>query len=116
MQAATETVISVGADRELLWLRDSVLRSAGFNVISTDDAEDALARIKRGECGVLVFCYSFPRPTRMQLSDALRKCCPGSRIVAIAHEQLDKPDFADTFVYGVEGPEALIDAIRGPAS
>jgi len=24
---------------------------------------------------------------------------------------MDKPDFADTFVYGVEGPEALIEVI-----
>jgi len=38
--------------------------------------------------------------------------CPGGRIVAITNEQTETPEFADTFVYGVEGPEALIEAIR----
>jgi hypothetical protein len=46
------------------------------------------------------------------LAEAFRQHCPGGSIVAITNEQMEKPDVADTFVYGVEGPEALIEAIR----
>jgi DNA-binding NarL/FixJ family response regulator len=104
-------VISVGADAELVRLRNFVLQEAGFNVISTLDEHHALARIEQGECGVLVMCYSLAKTVRQRLADALRKSCPNSRIVLVTNEHLGKPEFADTFVYGVEGPEALIEVV-----
>lgn len=115
MAAEGMTVISVGANPELVWLRNFVLQSAGFNVVSTTDTQDARARIERGECGVLVVCYSLERRLRQSLAEALRKFCPGSRMVVITNERLEEPEFADSFVYGVEGPEALIEAINSAA-
>ncbi len=115
MELAATTVLSVGADPELLWLRNFVLQSAGFNVITTADDLDALARIERGECGVLVVCYSLVKSVRQRLAEALRKFCPGSRIVAITNERVEKPDFADDLVYGVEGPETLINMVSSAA-
>jgi DNA-binding NarL/FixJ family response regulator len=103
MVSARTTIISVGADAELVRLRNFVLQDAGFDVISTIDAHVALARIERGDCGVLLMCYSLEKSVRQQLADALRKFCPNSRIVAITNQQIDKPDFADSFVYGVVG-------------
>jgi DNA-binding NarL/FixJ family response regulator len=111
MDSARTTVISVGTNTELVRLRHFVLQEAGFNVVSTFDEHDALSRIERGECGVLVMCYSLGKSIRQRLSEALRRFCPESRIIAITNEHMDKPDFADTFVYGVEGPEALIEVI-----
>jgi CheY-like chemotaxis protein len=116
METESTTVISVGADPELLWLRNFVLQSAGFNVITTTDHKDALARIERGECGVLLVCDSLAKPVRQRLAEALRRFCPGARMILIADEPIEKPDFADTFVYGLEGPELLIEAIRGAMS
>lgn len=113
MTSKSIKVISVGSNPELLWLRNSVLRSAGFDVLSTADHDDALAIIQRGECGVLVFCHSLPSATRQQLAQSFREQCPGARIVAVTNSKMDKAEFADAFVYGVEGPEALIQAIRG---
>jgi hypothetical protein len=40
------TVISVGANPELVRLRNLVLQEAGFNVIFTLDEQEALARIE----------------------------------------------------------------------
>lgn len=113
MTSKGEKVISVGANPELLWLRNSVLRSAGFNVVSTADPNDALAMIRRGECGVLLYCHSLPSAARQELAQLCRKHCPGARIVAVTNSKLDEAEFADAFVYGVEGPEALIEAISG---
>jgi len=41
-----------------------------------------------------------------------RETTARKRIVAITNQPLEKPDFADSFVYGLEGPEVLIDTIR----
>jgi DNA-binding NtrC family response regulator len=106
-------VLSVGADAELIWLRNAVLRSAGFKVVSTLDVNEALARIEAGDCGVLLVCYSLSRETIEELATRFRESCRDGRVVAVANENWDKPTFADTYVYGIEGPEALIDAIRG---
>jgi len=35
--------------------------------------------------------------------------------VLITNEPLEKPEFADSFVYGMEGPEALIEAVSNAA-
>ncbi len=55
--------------------------------------------------------YSLPKEVRKNLAAALRRFWPASRVVLIVNEHIEKPDFADAFVYGVEGPEALIEAV-----
>jgi hypothetical protein len=105
-------VISVGANVELLWLRDAVLQTAGFEVLTSSSETEALNFIARGDCGVLLVCYSLSFAVRQRLAKAFRQHCPEKRIVAITNQPLEKPDFADGFVYGVEGPEVLIDTIR----
>jgi CheY-like chemotaxis protein len=77
-------VISVGAHPELVRLRDFVLQEAGFHVVSTLDEHEALARIERGECSVLLVCSSLAKATRRRLADALRKSCPAIARVCIA--------------------------------
>jgi DNA-binding NarL/FixJ family response regulator len=104
-------VISLGTDAELLWLRHAVLEAAGFEVLTTKDVKEGLLRIERSDCGVLLLCYSLPLLTRKRLADTFRAKCPEGRIVTITNQK-EQPDFADVIVYGVEGPEALIDAIR----
>jgi hypothetical protein len=103
-------VLSIGNDPELMWLRDAVLRSAGFDVLTTLDLKDGLSRIENGYCGVLLMCYSLPLLSRKRLAETFRANCPQGRIVTITNEK-GEPEFADVSVYGVEGPEALIEAI-----
>jgi uncharacterized protein (DUF169 family) len=107
-----QKVISVGGNPELLWLRNAVLKCEGFDVSTILSHEDALEAIRQGDCGTLLMCYSLARSFRQLLAEAFRQHCPGGRIVAVTNEQMEKPEFADSFVYGVEGPEALIEAIR----
>ena len=116
MGRTNPNVISVGEHRELLLLRDAVLKSAGFEVFTTDNESEALARISHGRCGVLLVCYSTPSLTKRHLTDAFRKRCPEGRIIAVSNQQVNTLEFADSFVYGIEGPEVLIEAIRGECS
>lgn len=46
-----------------------------------------------------------------------REHCPEGRIIAITNRPVaETPKEEDELVYGVEGPEILIDAIRGKAA
>jgi DNA-binding NarL/FixJ family response regulator len=104
-------VLSVGGHPELLWLREAVLRNAGFDVLTTVDVKEGLAHIERGHCDVLLMCYSLPLLARKRLAENFRSNCRDGRIVTIINEK-SEPEFADAVVYGMDGPEALIEAIR----
>jgi len=73
---AGDKIVSVGGDHELLWLRNTVLQSAGFKVLTTEDESTALEQISQMDCGVLLVCYSLPPPARNRLAKAFREKCP----------------------------------------
>ena len=105
-------VISVGRVAELLWLREAVLKAAGFRVLSFADEKQALAQIRTVDCRVLLLCYSIPAGIRQQLAKKFRAACPSCCIVTITNAPLQHPPVeADTVLYGVEGAEALIAAV-----
>jgi hypothetical protein len=107
-------ILSVGSLPLLLSLRHAVLESTGYEVFSTDIPQKAAERIRAGDCGVLVICYSTGDSWRRSLIRDYRKHCPNGRIVEITNHQVgDDTDDVDALVYGLEGPEILIDAIRG---
>ena len=93
-----------------------MLKSAGFDVFTTDNESEALARVSRGDCGVLLVCYSTPLPIKRQLALAFRKQCPEGRIIAVANQPVEKLEVADSLIFGIDGPEVLIDALRGKSA
>ena len=107
-------VVSIGTLPELLSLREAVLQSVGYEVFTSLRLQDALSRIREGCCGVLLLCYSVPAEWRKQLIHEFRESCPGRRIVAITDRMIAEiPKQVDELIFGLEGAEALIDAIRG---
>lgn len=107
-------VISVGTLPELMSLREAVLEVAGFQVFSTSDPAHAALKIENGDCAVLLLCYSITDELRQQLVNMFRSSCPEGRVVALTNAPTEQPPVeADAFVYGVEGAEALIAAVRG---
>lgn len=52
-----------------------------------------------------------PEQVAEHLASAFRERCPRGRIVVLSSRAMEKPDFADTLLYKIDGPEALIDAI-----
>lgn len=106
-------VVSIGALPELLTLREEILRSAGYQVFTVTGREEAGAIIESGECGVLLLCYSVPDDWRRELIRKFRRRCPSGHIVGITnYPVVQPPKDIDELVYGVEGPEALIEAVR----
>jgi len=107
------TVISVGDDAELLSLRHAILVGAGYKVFTASDPNTASQTIATAPCDVLLLCYSIPVATRRELARQFRDHCPHGRIIAITdHAQARPPVDADTFLYGLEGPETLLEIVR----
>ena len=110
-------VISVGTISELLLLREKILQAAGYAVFTTQNPEEAGFRIRNCECGVLLLCYSVEDHWRRILINDFREHCPQGRIVAVTnHPVAETPKEVDELVYGVEGPEALMQAVRPKAA
>jgi DNA-binding response OmpR family regulator len=106
-------VISVGTLPELLSLRAAVLKGAGYSVFTTPDPQEAASRIRNGDCGVLLLCYSVSDESRRQLIRDFRQRCPKGRIIAITNRPVDQPPKeVDDLIYGLEGAEALIEAVQ----
>jgi DNA-binding response OmpR family regulator len=84
-------IISVGSLPEFLWLREAVLRNAGFQVLTIVNEKDALTKIETIHCGVLLLCYSVDEKTMKQLTKKYRKARPDGRIVAITNASLQHP-------------------------
>jgi DNA-binding response OmpR family regulator len=109
-------VLSVGADDSLLSLRHLVLCQAGFNVFSTVNTGEAMSLMRAAHCGTLLLCYSLSIPVRQELVREFRQWCPDGHVIAITNQRQEIPPIdADTFVYGVEGPEVLIETLRSVA-
>jgi hypothetical protein len=47
------------------------------------------------------------------MTKAFREVCPKGRVVWITNQPLKQSPDADAFVYGIDGPEVLINAVRG---
>jgi hypothetical protein len=50
---------------------------------------------------------------RLRIAKTFREVCPEGRIVSITNQPLNQPPDADVVIYGVDGAEALIEAVRG---
>ena len=88
-ESRNRLVISVGTLPELLSLREKVLESVGYTVITAPPPE-AVSMVRKGECGVLLLCYSISEKWREQLVQDYRKHCPEGRIVAITNAPVVK--------------------------
>jgi DNA-binding NtrC family response regulator len=113
MDTNSKLIISVGILPDLLSLREAVLTKAGYKVVSAFNEAEALAKIYSGDRGILLLCYSVEEESRKHVTKAFREMCPEGRIVSITNQPLKQVLDADAFVYGVDGPEALISAVRG---
>jgi DNA-binding response OmpR family regulator len=110
-------VLSVGTIPELLNLRAEVLRSAGYEVVSTTLPGQAEFRIANDDYNVLLLCYSIADEWQQRLIQRFRETHPNGRVVAISNVPYARtPEEADEHVYGIEGAEALINAVKGKAA
>src|SRR3954468_3133396 len=83
-QPRKSIVLSVGAIPELVNLRAEVLRSAGYEVISTTSAQKADLHIANGDCDALLLCHSISDEWQARLIRQFRIHCPNGVSLRLA--------------------------------
>lgn len=103
-------VLCVGQQRQLLAIRDTVLRSEGYHVIEAFTADDALRILASTYIDIVVICHSIPVQGRKRLVLAMKEARPLTPVIAL-HEAFDYITEADCSVDQLAGPEVLLEEI-----
>jgi CheY-like chemotaxis protein len=103
-------ILCVGQQRQLLALRDTVLRSEGYRVIEAYAADEALSIFASNNIDIVVICHSIPVRIRRRLVLAMKQAQPLTPVIAL-HEAYDYITEADQSVDQLAGPEILLDTI-----
>jgi hypothetical protein len=107
-------ILSVCPSRETLADRESALREGGFEVVSVWTDTQARFEIEMGQCGVLLMCFRlFPEQVQ-ELSRLFRAYCPDGRVIFVMAEEHEPPIDADVVLRDMDGPRALLTALRRP--
>ena len=107
-------VISLSLNPDLLWLREALLKQAGFDVVSTIDPEQALLTIQAAGFDLLLLCFSLSDSIQERVARQFQQSRPGKRIIAVGSQKdgSSPPAYADIFLNGEDGPDALMAALQ----
>jgi len=104
-------VLCVGHQRQLLALRNTILRSEGYRVIETYTVEEAVEIFYSTDVDIVVICHSIPTQSRKRLVTVMKQARP--LIPVIALQAYDLITEADLSIDHLAGPEALVEALAG---
>lgn len=88
-------VLSVGLDSVLVRVRNLILQSAGYTVVSATSIREAADRFQNGDFDLMVLCHSVPARERERLIRLIRASGSGIPIVTVAMKESDGDHFAD---------------------
>lgn len=108
----TYLLLSVGSDPELMKVRTLVLLNAGYAVRQAVSAADAVKIFKAGDFDLVVLCHSIPEKERLSLIAAVRDVSPSVKIIVVRKDGELSSKLADETVHSLDGPEALIEAVK----
>src|SRR5581483_514887 len=109
-------ILSVSQHKTVLGTRNAVLRSAGYEVVTTMDLSEAESILANdaGPWAAAVLGDSIPYEQRIALARKLKKILPGLPVVMVirSHNPLPDRNTADGWVNALEGPEILLETLR----
>ncbi len=104
---AAQTLLSVGLNPDLLNIRNSILRKAGYSVQATTSPQKAITLLVDGDFGVLIVCHTILESDRGELLRAIKSVKPSAKVIAVRKdEELAKG--ADATVHNLDEPESLL--------
>jgi DNA-binding NtrC family response regulator len=113
MSAQAVRVLSLSSNPELQTLRNFVLMSEGFRVLSPSSKRQALETIEREFFDCMVLCHSLSQDSCNELAQAFKRRNPESCVIHIVPTSwTEKCANADVSIAGLDGPEVLIEAVR----
>jgi DNA-binding response OmpR family regulator len=107
-------ILSVSRDGRLLRLRQMVLESAGWRVVTMTDCEGAITSLKDQNFDAVVLGHSIPPAERISLAQRMKAIRSNVPIVMVCvhGDNTFSTKIADARVGSLDGPIVLINAIR----
>ena len=88
-------ILAVGLDSWKLTAQSSVLRSAGYIVVSAHSIRDAIDHFKAGDFDLVLLDHSIPVEDKERLTFLIRASGSQTPVVSAAHSSGDSHSFAD---------------------
>ena len=88
-------ILAIGRDPGLLHLREEVLRTGGYAVVSTHSINDAVRKITEGDFDAVILCHTLPAGQKKTLISFVRAHSPSTPCVAIHTLSFAKDPLAD---------------------
>jgi DNA-binding response OmpR family regulator len=111
MTDAKKKILSISYDESLLMTRQMILEQAGFQVTSALGFAESLERSQKGPFDLVVLGHSLPIKDKSAIVAALKgKNKP--KILSIRRHGYAPIPEADASVDALEGPHALLEAVR----
>ena len=104
-------LLSVGAQPELLRLRNAVLRNAGYYVHAETSVYEAMHLCLRSDFDLVILCHTIPEAEKMKLLTAIKTVTPSTPVI-IARDS-DTRTQADASVDSLDSPGALLSCVAG---
>ena len=76
-------ILSAGHNTALLKVRNSIIQAAGYQVVTTKEADLILEIARKGDFAAVVICSSVPAYQRRNLARELKRIKPGLPLVII---------------------------------
>ena len=103
-------VLSIGADRTLLRLRDQVLRGAGYDVQECDVSRGCDVPIE-AHFDIVIFCHTVRDEDKRRIIRAIRASKPSVPVMLVRANGADS-ELVDASVHALDGPKALVHCVR----
>jgi DNA-binding NtrC family response regulator len=108
---AKKRILSISYDESLLATRQMILEQAGYEVTSALGFAESLERSKQGPFDLVVLGHSLPLKDKSAIVAALKgKDKP--KILSIRRHGYAPIPEADASVEAIEGPQAMLEAVR----
>jgi CheY-like chemotaxis protein len=105
-------LLSIGVKRDLLTLRNEVLRSEGYNVRAATSASEALHLFDRGDFDLVVMCHSLPEEDKLRVLTRVKKIAPLTPVVIVRLDG-EAARQADASVHSLDGADAFLKCVAG---
>ena len=110
--AAAKLILLTGIS-ELRRLRQRILDAEGFEVVAPKNASAAADRMQAEKFDIAIVCHSITVPDAAMLVRMFQSANPNGRVIAITLLGTMPDGYpADRAVSGIEGPAALLEAVR----
>ena len=106
-------ILSGGRETYLLQLRNEVLKSSGYTVVSAHSATELIENFRAGDYDLVLLCHSFNFEERRRIVQAIHSWSPSTPVLMLASEEVQG---SSTELFVTNEPVAMLNAINGATS